>query len=194
VGLEVPLTESNAFFRTTEVEKADLLGERLVGGATETTTIIMEEMGKRYNVGFRDGNGAQQFVIEVIVFYMHLVDVFAFGILGLEKREVFGDRLIVAVVKELLRVLSRDISADDFGKALRDTYNHRQIEYSRYKILIPEKDKPLKNTLYWEFSKILFGMMDDTNPATLMFLNILVADMTNVMLNEALKVDEVLRS
>jgi len=188
------LTVGNTFVRRTEIEKADLLGERLVGGASETATIIMEEMGKRYNVGFRDGNGAQQFLIEVIAFYMHLVDVFAFGILGLEKREIFGDRLAVAVVRELLRELSRDTSADDFGETLRDTYNRRQMEYARYKVHIPANEKPLKNTLYWEFSKILFGMMDDTNPARLMFLNVLVADMTNMMLNVALKVEEVLRS
>jgi hypothetical protein len=197
LGFGGSLIEDNAFFRKTEIEKADLLGERVVSGATEAATIITAEMGKRYNIGFRDCNGAQQFLIEVIVFYMHLVDVFALGILGLEKREIFGDRLIVAVIKELLQVLSREVSTDDFGKALLDTYNRRQIEYSRYKILIPEKDQPLKNTLYWEFSKILFGMMEeteDTNPTTLMLLNILLADMTNVMLNEALNVEEVLRS
>lgn len=188
------MTESNALFRRSELEKADLLGERLVGGATEVATTVIEETGRRYKVGFRDGNDAQQFVIEVIVFYMHLVDVLAFGILGPERRKIFGDRLIIAVVRELLQLLSRDICADDFGEALRGTYNRRQIEYSRYRVLIPEKDRPLKNTLYWEFSKILFGMLDAANPAMLMFLNVLVADLTDVMLNEALKAGQVLRS
>jgi hypothetical protein len=36
--------------------------------------------------------------------------------------------------------------------------------------------------------------LDDQNPATLMFLNLLVADMTKVMLTDAMKVEEVLRS
>ena len=178
----------------TEIEKADLLGGGLVGGATETASVIVEELGKRYNIGFRDGSIAPQFIIEVIVFYMHLVDRLALAHFGVEKREVFGDRLIVAIVKEILRELGKDVSADDFGKALRDTYNHRQIQYARYKVLIPPKDEPLKDTLYWEFSKILFGFLYDTNPATLIFLNFLVTDMTKVMLNDALKVDEILRS
>jgi hypothetical protein len=178
----------------TEIEKADLLGESLFGGATETSSFIMEELGKRYNIGFRDEHSAQQFLIEVIVFYMHLVDRLAFAHLGAAKRQVFGDRFIVAVVKEVLRQLSKEISADDFGGLLRDTYNRRQVEYAQFRVPIPKKDEPLKDTLYWEFSKIMFDLLDNTNPATLMFLNLLVADMTKVMLNDALNVEEVLQS
>jgi hypothetical protein len=181
-------------FRKTEIEKADLLGERLVGGATESVAIVMEELGKRFDVGFRDRNTVPQFIIELIVFYMHLVDRLALAHLGAAKRQVFGDRFIVAVVKEMLRELSKEISADDFGKALRDTYNRRQMEYARYRVLIPAKDEPLKDTLYWEFSKILFGFLDDENPATLMFLNLLVVDMSDALLTKAMKAEEVLRS
>ena len=166
----------------------------MVGGATETATIIMEELGKRFDVSFRDRNTVPQFIIEVIVFYMHLVDRLAFAHLGAAKRQVFGDRFIVAVVKEMLRELSKEISADDFGKALRDTYNRRQMEYARYRVLIPAKDEPLKDTLYWEFSKILFGFLDDENPATLMFLNLFVVDMSDALLTKAMKAEEVLRS
>jgi len=178
----------------TEIEKADLLGERLVGGAVEAARVIAAELGKRYNVGFRDGSTALQFIIEVIVFYMHLVDRMAFAHFGAAKRETFGDRFVVAVVREMVRELSKDLSPDECGQTLGDTYNRRQIQYAKYKVLIAKKDDPLKDTLYWEFSKILFGFLDDTNPVTLMFLNILVADMANVMLNEALDVEEILRS
>lgn len=182
------------FFRKTEIEKANLLGERLVGGATEAAIIIGKELGKSFNIGFRDSNAAPQFIIEVIVFYMHLVDRLAFAHLGAAKQETFGDRFVVAVEKEVLRELCEEVSADDFAQALRDTYNHRQMQYARYKVLIPAKGEPLKDTLYWEFSKILFGFLDDQNPATLMFLNLFVADITNVMLTDAMKVEEVLQS
>ncbi len=67
------------FSRRTEIEKADSLGERLVGGATEAAVIIMEELRKRFNIGFRGGNATPQFIIEVIVFHMHLVDRRAFA-------------------------------------------------------------------------------------------------------------------
>jgi hypothetical protein len=167
----------------------------LVGGATETASVLLEELSKfDKDIKFRQENGAPQFVIEIVVFYMHLVDRLAFTHLGATKRALFGDRLIVAVVKELLRRLPKEVSADQFGNALRDTYNRHQIEYTRYKVLIPKKDDPLKDTLYWEFSKVLFGFLDDTNPTTLVYLNILVADFTKAVLNDTLKVEEVLRS
>lgn len=177
-----------------ETDKADLLGERLVGGATETATMIVEALGKFNNVGFVGDTGARQFAIECIVFYVHLVDRMAFLHLGPAKREVFADRFIVAVVKEILRELSKEISADDFGDALRDTYNQRQMQYAKYKVLIPANDEPLKGTLYWEFSKVLFGFLDDKNPATLMYLNLLVVEYTKIMLTDAMKAEEVLRS
>jgi hypothetical protein len=183
------------FSHKSEIEKADHLGQILVGCATETASVIIERLTSfAEGISFRDSNIAPQFVIEFIVFYMHLVDRMAFAHLGAAKREAFGDRFIVAVVKEFLEEISREMSADTLGNALRDTYNRRQLQYAKYKVLIPKKDDPLNNTLYWEFSKILFNFLDDTNPATLMFLNLLVADMTKIMLNDALKVDEVLRS
>jgi hypothetical protein len=183
------------FSHKTEIEKADHLGEILVGGATETASIIIERLTAfAEGIRFRDSSTAPQFVIEVIVFYMHLVDRMAFAHFGAVKRETFGDRFIVAVVREFLQETSRELSADSLGKALRDTYNRRQIHYATYKVLVPKKDDPLKDTLYWEFSKILFGFLNDTNPATLMFLNLVVVDMTKIMVNDVLKVEEVLRS
>jgi hypothetical protein len=183
------------FFHKTEMEKADRLGETLVGGATETASVIIERLTSfGEGVSFRDSSMAPQFVIEVIVFYMHLVDRLAFAHFGAVKRGTFSDRFIVAVVKEFLREMSRDLSADSLGNSLRDTYNRRQIQYAKYKTLIPQKDGPLKDTLYWEFSKVLFGFLDDANPATLTFLNLLVVDMTRMMLDDALRVEEVLRS
>lgn len=146
------------------IEKADLLGESLVGGATEAATLIMEELGKRFSVRFRQADSAEQFVIEVIVFYMHMIDLLAFRYLGPQDRQLFAERFIVAVIKEFLRSLSRDVSFAEFADQLKDTYNRRQLEYAQYKDLIPAKEEPLKGTLFWEFSKILLGFMDDANP------------------------------
>jgi hypothetical protein len=80
------------FSRKTEIEKADHLGETLVGGATETASVIIERLTSfAEGISFRDRSTAPQFVIEVIVFYMHLVDRLAFAHLGPAKRQVFGD-------------------------------------------------------------------------------------------------------
>jgi tetratricopeptide (TPR) repeat protein len=111
------------------IETVDVLGDGLVSGATEIAGSILEELGKFDNsIELRQENTTTQFVIEVIVFYMHLVDRLAFAHLGAAKRNIFFDRLIIAVVKIVLRALSKEGSADDLGGALRDTYNRRQIE------------------------------------------------------------------
>jgi hypothetical protein len=61
-------------------------------------------------------------------------------------------------------------------------------------VIVPPTGEPLKDTLYWEYCRILFGFMKDQNPATLMFLYQLVGYLTKVMLNDVLKVGEVLGS
>ena len=78
-----------------------------------------------------------QFFIETLVFYMHLVDRLAFAYLGAARRQVFCDCFSVAVVKKVLRELTKGVSADDMDETLRDTYSGRQIEYAQYKVLIP---------------------------------------------------------
>ncbi len=175
-----------------EIEKADVLGERLVGGAGEVVAFIIEQLRTRFGVGLRDISSAPQITIEVIVFYMHLVDRLALAHLGVEKREAFVDRFIVAVVKEVSRELAKQVSADDFVPALRETYNLRQVQYARYRMLMPSEREALKNTLFWEFSNVLFGFFDDHNPVTLALLNVMVIDLAEVMLKDAMKVDEVL--
>ena len=178
--------------RKTNIEKADLLGERLVGGASEAVAFLAEELGNRCKVGFLDATKASQFIIEIIAFYMHMIDRMAFALLGSAEREAFGDRLVLSVLREALRELGDETSRDDFGPALRETYNRRQVQYARYKVPIPPEGEPLMGTLNWEFSKILFGFLDTDNPAVLMFLSLLVAETTKTMLAEALKVEEVL--
>jgi hypothetical protein len=179
--------------RGTEIEKADLLGERLVGGATEAARIILEELGKRYNVVLCYDETAPLFIIEVMVFYMHLVDCFAFVHLGVAKRETFAKRFVETVLKESLRDIA-NIEGFDFEKSLRDTYNRRQVQYTKYRSLVPKDDEPPKDTLCWEFSKILFGFLNDTNPVHFTVLHLLVLKITTAMVNDTLKVEEVLRS
>ena len=90
----------------------------------------------------------------------------------------FGDRFVEAVLNEGSRELNKGASGDDFNRVLRETYNSRQIQHARCHALVPAKGGPLKDTLYWEFSRILLRLLDDQNPATLTFINLLVAEMT----------------
>ena len=108
--------DGNMLFHKTETEKADLLGIRLGGGATETASVILEELGKRFNERLSDRDNASQFIIEVIVFYMHLVDRFAFAHFGATKRALFGDRFVIAVAKSVRLELSTVRWTPSFGQ------------------------------------------------------------------------------
>ncbi len=180
--------------RQSETEKGGLLGERLLGAAPETASIIIEELTKRFGIGLKEPTSAKWFLIETFVFYMHLIDRLAFRHFGAAKREIFAESLIAAVMSGVSGGLNKDLSAVDLVAEMRDTYNRRQLEYSEYRVLIPAKDAPLKGMLFWEFSKVLFALLNDDNPATLIFLNVVVTDHTEMVLTKAMKVEEVLKS
>jgi hypothetical protein len=182
------------FDKKTVIDKAELLGERLLGGVPEIASFLLTELDKiQPGIGFRDENGPERFWIELFVFYMHILDRLAFLHLGAEKKDIFSNRLIVVVMNGLVINLNKELFALDFVAEMRDTYNRRQVEYSRYKGLIPPKDEPLKDTLLWEFSKVLFELFDDENPTTLGLLSLMVSDCTVTLLREGLKADQVLR-
>lgn len=182
------------FFHKTDTEKADLLGLRLGAGGTETAKVIMEELGKRFNVRLPDGNNARQFTIEVVVFTCTWLIASLLPISGRCDVPNSVTDFVVAVATSVLAELSTEGLPDALSKTLFDTYNRRQRQYVSYKALVPAKNEPLKDTLYWEFSKIIFRLFEDQNPATLAFLNYLVGFCTKTMLDDVLKVREVFES
>jgi len=63
------------FLENDFAEKVELLGEAVVGGATEIASVIVDELSKaREDLEFRTDDESVQYVIEVVVFYMHLAD------------------------------------------------------------------------------------------------------------------------
>ena len=60
--------------------------------------------------------------------------------------------------------IHNDPSGAEFIVAtLRDTYNRRQQEYARYRKIVPHGDEGTKDTLFWEFAKLLFNLFVDNN-------------------------------
>jgi len=176
-------------FHKKEIEKADLLGERLVPAARETSAYLVEKLAQGCNIRLRDGSLARQLAIEVLVYYIHWVDRLAFDHLGPDRRDIIR-RFVSATAKALLLGPDQELVAGDFGKSLQETYKLRNPQYAHYD-LKPEKGGPLKGTLFWEFSKVLLPLFDDDS--ALGHLSLLVATMTVWTLNDALKVEEVLR-
>jgi len=181
-------------FKHTAVAKAEILGQGLFACSCEVVAVLFDRL-ETFGEGaikLKSNMLSTQLLIEFMVFFMHLVDRSAFSILGPEKRRVFADRYMIVIVKAVIAELSKEVSADDFCNSLRSTYNDRQLIYSRYRELIPVNDEPLKGTLYWEFRKILAEFLDHSNPATVVYLNCLVADFAVLYMVNAAKVEAVL--
>ena len=136
-------------------------------------------------------------VLEFIVFYLHFCDREVFRLVGPEKRDVIMDsvlnKMFIALEKydeSLLVKMFGEKTKNNLAKyfeywsrasvslSLREMYNERQLEYASYKELVPLKDKPLKGTLVWEFSKRIATIVRDVpNPVTIVLINGLACDM-----------------
>jgi len=101
-------------------------------------------------------------LLEFVYFYLHFTDRFAFIL----TEEDIRDALMTELEERCIN------SAIDFGffglpespkeeirKASFDCFNLRQAEYSRYKKNFAEKDEGYKDTLFWEFSKNIEGLV-----------------------------------
>jgi hypothetical protein len=174
-------------------EKADLLGARLRGAIPEAASFIGDRVaGVQPDIGFKNSNGSIQLLIELYVFYLHILDRLSFLHLGPDKRDLFMSKLLVALTTGVVNDLDKSLSAVEFVAGMKDTYNLRQSHYVHYREVLPSEDKVLKGTLIWEFSKILFDLFDDNNPAILMCLSLAVGDCTEALLS-ALEAEKVLQ-
>ena len=101
-------------------------------------------------------------LLEFVYFYLHFTDRFAF----IQMEEDIRDALMTELEEGCIN------SAIDFGffglpenpkeeirKASFDSFGFRQAEYSRYKKTFAEKDEGYKDTLFWEFSKNIEGLV-----------------------------------
>jgi hypothetical protein len=117
-------------------QKAELLGERLRGEVPAIASALLSRLDEDYGIKRGDVD-VRQFVIELFVFYMHILDRMALGILGVDGQNLFVDRLIVVLVCGIL---------SDPGES---------------KKLRPDEGEPFEGfngTLFWEFGRILFAL------------------------------------
>jgi len=171
--------------RKTPERKADLLEERLTAAVPEVAALILDQLEKRLNIHL-DGPKKLEVLFELFAYFMHILDRMAFQALGVAGSGAFGDRLVSKVASSL--------ATADAVNQLRETYNMRQVQYATYRAFIAPEGEPPKETLVWEFSKVLLGLTGDSNPVTLNLIFGMVCDWTPVVIQEALKVDEVLNS
>jgi hypothetical protein len=73
--------------------------------------------------------------------------------------------MIAAVADRLMKSLGASYSSVQVISLLRDKYNERENYYGQFTQLMPAPDQPKKNTVFWEFSKVIFNEFvgtDDT--------------------------------
>lgn len=172
--------------------KAELLGGQLLEAVPEIAKEMASTLQAQHRIGFRYRNGPDRFLLELLVLSMHILDRMAFERLGRSGRDIFVDRLITVVMGGVIARSKSGVSAVDFVAELRDTYNRRQAEYSRYKALAPQPGAPPQGTLFWEFSKTLFGLLNDENPASLVLLTIMVTECMMILLDNVMDAKRVL--
>jgi len=102
-------------------------------------------------------------LLEIIAFYMHLANRIGFRELGAERCARFSHRLVVAVGIDVATSLNKGLSSVQVVAELRDKYNEREEYYARYKQFLPEADQPTKNTLFHEFTKVIFNRFVRSN-------------------------------
>ena len=91
--------------------------------------------------------------VEMLHFYLNLVDRFAFQYLGDKRNDLEGHKSAGGKVDE-----------ETFYRIFNETHKKRQEEYGKYKFAT-EKETGLKGNLFWEFESRLaeiLGTKDDS--------------------------------
>ncbi len=97
-------------------------------------------------------------MFEFVYFYLHLTDRYAFGRMDEKRRGELMTGLEDLLIRNAVdTVLPK--GPEDENEMVREmclqTFRSRVEEYSKYKKLHAEKDEGLKNTLFWEFGKVI---------------------------------------
>jgi hypothetical protein len=106
------------------------------------------------------------------LFYLHVIDRYAFAGLGEERRAVFMDALLPAV-RDILAQSFEGEEVAEFAEDFQQAYNRAQMRYTHYKRIIPEQSGgPLEDTLLWEFAKMRASDIGIANPIRLSMIHL----------------------
>jgi len=144
--------------RLSPAEKAKRVGPIVVETCDMAPNRFIDWL--RREQGVRLDSKIANFVrVEVMLFIYHIFDRLALDALGAQGRSVFMDSVFAQLLASLL--------SEDTGIAalFQQLGNVRQSEYAKYRDWFPKSGKPTRDTLFWEFSKKLTGMITKKEPA-----------------------------
>lgn len=97
-------------------------------------------------------------LFEFLYLFLNLTDRVAFTVLGNEKRDKIMTELEEISISSAVKALCHDWR-DDKIKKIEEECRHNYIvsmeEWGQCKGLFSEKDKGMKDNLFWEFSKVI---------------------------------------
>ncbi|TKJ42572.1 hypothetical protein CEE37_02465 [candidate division LCP-89 bacterium B3_LCP] len=110
-------------------------------------------------------------LLEIIYFYIHLTDRFAFGLWDEETR----DSVMTDIVEGTIPIVAEQICqewpeemVDKIKQECMDNFVNAMKEYGSYQKLSAKKDEDLKDTLFWEFGKNVANLTEEwPNPASI---------------------------
>ncbi len=106
----------------------------------------------------KDEASLNALICELLMFGLHLMDRISYSKLGVEERAEFMDALLIAIHSEL---------QPPIHSQLEHLYNSRNVFYSGFRKLYPEKNENLKGTLFWEFGKSVGTIYGNSNPVAI---------------------------
>lgn len=97
-------------------------------------------------------------LLEFVYLYLHMTDRIASELLNNEQRGLLNKWLAEVVIDSVVYAVCKDWESNRINGIKQDCWKNfytAMEEYSRYKKLFPEKDEGTKDTLFWEFSKLI---------------------------------------
>jgi hypothetical protein len=96
-------------------------------------------------------------LLEALLLTIHVVDRLAFQVLGPDRRNLFMDSLLDAIHGQLPAVGIPPV-------VLQEAYAEKQFHYSQFKKMFAPQEESPKDTLCWEFGKVIVTRYGDANP------------------------------
>lgn len=145
------------FFKTkaSPEEKGELTATFLPGFAIHGAEELIKQIPQVAELDAREGT--LDLLFETFAFFMHLANRLAFRELGAQQCSGFSKHMIATVADRLMKTLGASYASVQVISLLRDKYNERENYYGQFGQLMAAPDQPKKNTVFWEFSKVIFN-------------------------------------
>ncbi len=157
-------------------DQAQQVGPMLIEALTEFhPTFVKYLLGEDSKVSQK---ALSDLAMEELVLCLHVLDRLVSTKFGPQKRAVFMDALLPAACEAFCQ---RHFGGEWLRRQFQTLYNERQLQYSGYRKLLPDKEESAKDTLFWEFGKMMSAKYGNWNPVRLGLVMLRASDILEPM-------------